>query len=165
MYRMLSKSLLCMGLVLASATLAKAEATKLAVPVDQSTMLQLQAPPGAIVIGNPSIADVSLQGLSLFIHARTYGQTNLIILDTSGKQVAAFDLVSVQAHDDIVAVYNGQAGSGGRLTYSCLDSCEAVVKVGDNFEYFKVTEEQIKKKSELATGSETSEAKAPEAPQ
>ena len=55
--------------------------------------MSLPTAPGAIVIGNPSIADVSIQGQNIFIHGRSFGQTNLIILDLQGNQVANFDLM------------------------------------------------------------------------
>jgi Pilus formation protein N terminal region len=168
MIRDLSKLIFSAAVLCTTAQFAQAETPKLRIPVDESQILQLATTPGAIIIGNPSIADVSIQGQKLFIHGRSFGQTNLTILDLQGNQVATFDLVSVASRDDSVTIFanqNGGNGRGFRFTYNCLEACEATTKVGDDLVYFKTTEEAIKKKSELATGSETSEAKAPEAPQ
>jgi Flp pilus assembly secretin CpaC len=78
---------------LATGISAQAEVQTLAVAVDESQILQLPAQPGAIIIGNPSIADVSIQGQKLFVHGRSFGETNLIILDLQGNQIASFQLV------------------------------------------------------------------------
>jgi hypothetical protein len=157
------------AMIAALAAHARAEAQKLRVPVDESTILNLPTTPGAIVIGNPSIADVSIQGQKLFVHGRTFGQTNLTILDLEGNQVASFDLLGVRRPDDTVAVFKEPLENNlkglWRYTYSCVDGCESILTVGDEPKFFGISKDQTKDKNELATGSTTAEAKAPEAPQ
>lgn len=164
----ISRILIGTALMLTSAQLAHAEVMKMRVMVDESQILQLPATPGAIIIGNPTVADVSIQGQKLFIHGRAFGQTNLTILDLQGNQVASFDLVTVAQRDDSVAVFKNERDGpnvGFRFTYSCIDTCNSVLTAGDDPKYFGQVEDQIKKKFELATGSQSAEAKAPEAPQ
>src|SRR6476469_403071 len=48
---------------------------------DQAKILQLTGKPGTIVVGNPSIADVTVQGDRVVLMGRSYGVTNIIILD------------------------------------------------------------------------------------
>jgi Pilus formation protein N terminal region len=142
-------------------TAAKAEVQTIAVEVDQSQILQLPATPGAIVIGNPSIADVSIQGQKLFIHGRSFGQTNLTILDLEGNQMANFNLIGTLSQDGLVTVYRGTQ----RNSLSCTGTCAPNLQIGDDDSFFQLQAKQIGAKSSLATGSQTAETKAPEIPQ
>ena len=64
----------------------------LTIETDQSQMVILPALPGSVVIGNPTIADATVEGTKLFIHGRGFGTTNLLILDLSGNEMASFDV-------------------------------------------------------------------------
>jgi Pilus formation protein N terminal region len=133
----------------------------LTVEVDQSQVLTLPSTPGAIVIGNPSIADVSIQGQQIFIHGRGFGQTNLTILDMQGQQIANFDVVGKHTQVSNVALFKGS----DRYSYSCATFCEAEIQVGDKLEHVTGLLSQASGKIELATGNKTAEAAAPQAPQ
>jgi Flp pilus assembly secretin CpaC len=133
----------------------------LAVEVDHSQILTLPATPGAIVIGNPAIADVSIQGKQIFIHGRGFGQTNLTILDLQGNQIVNFELVGKNTKTSALAVYKGS----DRYSYACMPYCEAEIQVGDKTEYVSGILAQNSAKMELATGNKTAEAAAPQAPQ
>jgi Flp pilus assembly secretin CpaC len=147
--------------VMIAVTSARAEIQTIAVKIDQSQILQLPAMPGAVIIGNPSVADVSIQGQKLFIHGRAFGQTNLTILDLQGNQMANFNLVGTLQQDDLVTVYKGTQ----RYSLSCVGNCAPNLQVGDARDYFSEAASQIGTKSGLASGSPTAETKAPEAPQ
>ncbi len=171
------KSLKCCGLagvVLSSALLlsmgGNANAAEvLAVESDRSIMVTLPASPGAIVIGNPSIADVSVNGDKLFLHGRGFGQTNLIVMDLNGNKIMDYDLVVRNSAESVVAVYapGGFLGTTGpiRRSYTCLPNCEAQMQVGDALDHFSATFSQNTDKLKLGTGSTTAEAAAPAAPQ
>jgi Pilus formation protein N terminal region len=131
----------------------------LTVEVDESQILQLPATPGAIVIGNPSIADVSIQGQKIFVHGRGFGQTNLTILDLEGNQIANFSLIGVHAQPSSVVVFRGPE----RFSYSCVTNCEAEVQVGDNNAFMNNVTAQLNAKMGLATGTKSSESQAPQA--
>jgi Flp pilus assembly secretin CpaC len=133
----------------------------LRVQVDESQTMTLPGTPGAIILGNPSIADVSVQGSKLFIHGRGFGQTNLTILDLQGNAIADFDLMVSHTQISSIAVYRGTA----RQSYSCAPYCEGEVQVGDSEEHFKQIIGQVSSKIQIATGSKTAEASAPPAPQ
>jgi Pilus formation protein N terminal region len=171
------KSLQCCGLagvVLSSAFLlsmgGNANAGEvLAVESDRSIMVSLPASPGAIVIGNPSIADVSVNGDKLFVHGRGFGQTNLIVMDLNGNKVMDYELVVRNAAESVVAVYTPGVTFGGsgalRRSYTCLPNCEAQMQVGDDNVFFSNTLIQNSEKLKLGTGNQTAEAAAPAAPQ
>lgn len=148
---------------------AQAEIQTILVPVDESQILQLPSAPGAVIIGNPAIADISIQGQKLFVHGRSFGQTNLTILDLQGEQIANFKLVGTIAQESQLTVIKGSVSGAfpgaTRYTYSCAGTCETNLQVGDNEGYFNMITKETSAKIQLATGSSTAEAKAPEAPQ
>jgi Flp pilus assembly secretin CpaC len=140
---------------------AMAQSQVLRVEVDESQILQLPAIPGAIVIGNPSIADVFIQGQKIFVHGRGFGQTNLTVLDTDGNQIANFSLIGMHSRPASVAVFRGP----NRFSYSCAPNCEAQVQVGDNTDFMSTTATQLNRKMSLATGSKVEEAQQPQTAQ
>ena len=88
-----------------------------------------------MVVGNPLIADVSIQaGGTMVVTGKGYGVTNLIALDRTGK-VLAEQLVQVRSPADNVVVYRGIA----RESYSCAPDCERRITLGDAPDYFDAT--------------------------
>jgi Pilus formation protein N terminal region len=161
---MMSKSVL-RGVVAAIAVCAAASLAQagqyLELQSDESQMIALTGAPGAVILGNPSIADVSIDGTNIFLHGRGYGQTSLLILDAAGKQLANFDLTVKHTQVTNVALFRGPS----RFSFSCAPYCETELQIGDDADNFKNIAEEIQKKGEIATGSKTAEAKAPAAPQ
>src|SRR5690348_8896797 len=100
---------------------ALADSNDVTIYTDQAKILQLSGRPGTIVVGNPSIADVTVQGDRVVLMGHSYGTTNIIVLDSDGKQLAALD-VTVQMFDNTSTVQVFKAG--GRLTLSCAPVCE-----------------------------------------
>jgi hypothetical protein len=135
------------------------------VEIDQSRMLTMQASPGAVIIGNPSIADASLHLDKVFVHGRSFGQTNLIILDQKGEPIAQFDIMVKHTAESAVAVYEGTGQVVIRRSYTCWPLCEAEMQTGDGFEFNEGIIKGNTAKTKFATGEESSEAKAPAAPQ
>jgi len=100
----------------------------LSIKTDSSLLMTISAEPGTVVIGNPSIADVTMNGRQIFIHGRAFGETNLLILDTAGSQVANFDITVVENNSNIVTVYRGTLHN----TFSCAPNCNPTMMVGDD---------------------------------
>jgi Flp pilus assembly secretin CpaC len=122
---------------------------------DSSKLLTVSTNPGTVVIGNPAIADVTLNGKQIFIHGHAFGETNLMIMDTAGNQIANFDITVTDNANNTVTLYRGTA----RSSFSCAPSCGAVMMVGDANMDEVIT--QNGKKMMLATGKYTAEAVAP----
>lgn len=125
----------------AAVSAAPAKADTLTVSVDEARILQLPDQVTTIVIGNPLIADATLQrGGVLVITGKGYGATNLLALDTAG-QVILDKTVRVlgPATADLVTVYRG----AGRESYSCAPECEPRLTLGDQTSYFADTLGQI----------------------
>ena len=137
-------------------------AEELIIKTDQTQLLTVSAAPGAAVVGNPSIADVTVHGTQIFLHGRAYGETNLIILDVEGNQLANFDIVVQKRANNEIALYK----AGGKSSYVCAPDCEATVQVGDQSDYFEAIAKQNSTKSSMASGSAAPSATvAPPPPQ
>jgi hypothetical protein len=107
----------------------------LPVVLDQAQIVKLPDHLATIVVGNPLIADVSVQpGGVLVVTGKGYGTTNLIALDRAGR-VVMDQLVQVQSPIDSVVVYRGVS----RESYSCSPFCERRITLGDTQEYFDIT--------------------------
>lgn len=146
------------GLAFAAALLSLASTAEAASDVtilaDQAKIIQVSGQPGTVVVGNPSIADVSVQGERVVLMGRNYGVTNVIILDREGRQLAALD-VTVQITDkNAVHVFK----AGGRTSLTCAPVCEQTLQVGDEgVKVFETLAKQITTKSSIASGTSKEE--------
>jgi Flp pilus assembly secretin CpaC len=103
--------------------------------IDQARIAKVPERTTTMVVGNPLIADVSIQaGGTMVVTGKGYGVTNLIALDRAGK-VLSDQLVQVKSPVDNVVVYRGIA----RESYSCAPDCERRITLGDSPEYFDST--------------------------
>lgn len=100
------------------------------VELNKTQILRLPSSAGAVVIGNPSIADVSVHAAdTLFVIGRGYGETNLVILDRQGQTIMDADVqVSQSVSPQSVRVFNG----GQRQSYNCAPNCQPAPVLGDS---------------------------------
>lgn len=126
----------------------------LVVFTDQSRIITVARTPGTVVVGNPSIADVTIQEDKVFLHARGYGTTNILILDDQGNHLADYD-VTVQTNlDNGVTVFR----AGSQYSYVCDPDCESTLHIGDYKEYFAEIAKQQQKRTAIALGQKEGEA-------
>lgn len=119
--------------------------------VDQAQLLNLPDRVATIVIGNPLIADATLQaGGVLVITGKGFGRTNLLALDRGGR-VLMSKIVEVRGPgtDDIVVVYKGVE----RESYSCAPTCQRRITLGDSPAFFNATISQSGARNGQAQGS------------
>jgi hypothetical protein len=121
-----------------------AAAEVVSVNPDQARIMRL--PPGAatIVIGNPMIADATLQGGNILVlTGKGYGSTNLLVLDRGGRVILDRTVeVETPKSADLVVVYRGTK----RESYSCAPECAPRITLGDDAEFFDGTQGQIGKR-------------------
>jgi hypothetical protein len=129
-----------MAMALLAAALVPVEGAAAAdvieIVLDQAAIVKLPDRVGTIVVGNPLIADVSVQsGGLLVVTGKGYGRTNVIVLDRGGN-VLVEKVVQVQGPgDNVVVVYRGSE----RESYSCAPKCERRITLGDAPAYFDAT--------------------------
>ena len=124
---------------------------RIAVSVDQAKLVRLPSGISTIVVGNPLIADVTLQnGGVVVVTGKGYGATNFIALDRTG-QVLVDRQIQVEGppSDQLITVYRGV----DRETYSCMPVCQRRVTLGDGETYFKSTMDQAGTLNSQASGS------------
>lgn len=144
--------LLVAAAVLASpaASLAEATADTIAVNVDQAKLVRLPGKVATIVVGNPLIADVTLQpGGMIVVTGKGYGATNFIALDRGGEILVDRQIQVEGPSDRLVTVYRGIE----RESYSCMPLCQRRVTLGDSDNYFNNTMSQAGSLSSSASGS------------
>jgi hypothetical protein len=128
---------------------ARAEPDTVSVMLDRATILRLPTKVATIVIGNPAVADGSLQtGGLLVVTGKGYGTTNLLALDRQGDTLAEYTVnVAGPADDNKVVVYRGVE----RETWSCAPKCEHAAVLGDSGPYFNAASGQIVSRNTTAT--------------
>ena len=147
----LSRTFAC-GLALAATALSaqSASAQDLIVKYDQASIVRLSRPAAEIIVGNPSITDVSIQsGTSLVITGKSFGITNIIALDAQG-QVIRDQRVMVRVDDDRMVVVNN---AGKRNSFACTPTCAPTLTIGDDPEFFTKTQGLVTSKAKTSESS------------
>ena len=118
------------GLLLAGSPALAESTDPISVKVNMARILRISAPAATVIIGNPGVADITIQDpQTLVLTGRSYGQTNLIVLDAAGNPVADTIVSVVQAQGgDMVTVYMGSA----RQTLACEPVCQPTIMLGDD---------------------------------
>lgn len=133
-----------------SATSAAANDRAIRVDLDYARIVKI--PPGAqtMVIGNPLIADVTMLRNSqlMVITGKSFGTTNLIVLDRTGAQVGE-SIVTVVPPEDKVVVQRGTH----RESYSCNPKCAKAVDLADDNQYMAQTIDAVKAHDGAATST------------
>jgi Flp pilus assembly secretin CpaC len=119
--------------------LATPDPDRIAVYVDQAKLVKLPAKVSTIVVGNPLIADVTLQsGGIVVVTGKGYGATNFIAMDRNGEVLVDRQIQVEGPTDQLVTVYRGVE----RESYSCMPICQRRVTLGDGDGYFKSVMDQ-----------------------
>lgn len=116
------------GPLVPAASLA-ADGEPISVKVNMARILRINAPAATVIIGNPGVADVTIQDpQTLVLTGRSYGRTNLIVLDQIGNPIADTLVEVIQAQADTITVFQG----GARTTVACAPDCAPTVMLGDD---------------------------------
>jgi Flp pilus assembly secretin CpaC len=138
--------------VLAWPALAAADPDKISVNVDQAKLVKLPARVATIVVGNPMIADVTLQsGGVVVVTGKGYGATNFIAIDRGGEVLVDRQIQVEGPTDQLVTIYRGV----DRESYSCMPVCQRRVTLGDGDTYFKAVSDQANTLNSQASGAST----------
>lgn len=148
---------LAIALVSGTAAFAGTGEDTIAVAVDQAKLVKMPPRIATLVVGNPLIADVSLQpGGVVVVTGKGYGATNVIAMDRAGE-VLVNRVIQVEGPmDPVITVYRGV----DRESYSCTPICQRRITLGDGEGYFKSVMDQADKLNEKATGASATVGKA-----
>jgi hypothetical protein len=149
---MLHRALLCFALVsgfgLSSAAAAPADVLK--ITLDQAQVAKVPAGTTTLVVGNPSIADVTMLkgGVGMVVTGKGYGQTNLVAIDAQGNILDEKQIQVTPTHN-VLVVQRGDA----RTSYACNPLCMPTVQLGDEDTAFNEAGKQITTRNGLAQGA------------
>lgn len=102
--------------------LGAAQAADISVSVNQAKIIKLSRPADTIVIGNPQIADASVQdATTIVLTGKGFGSTNLVVLDEAGAPIVDQQVVVSRSEASTVRVYR----RADIQTLSCTPNCEA----------------------------------------
>jgi len=127
---------------------------QIVVHLDEARVIKLPDRASTVVIGNPLIADISVQPGSLaVVTGKSYGATNFLIMDKSGAVLTEHTVEVQGPTDKIVVVYRGI----NRATYSCTPECAARVTLADQTDFFTDTLARMSARNaqSLASGAGT----------
>jgi Flp pilus assembly secretin CpaC len=119
------------------------------VTIDFAKVLRLDEQAATIVIGNPGIADATVEDeTTLVLTGKAAGTTNLIVLNQDGKEMINTVVRVASNVQQLTTVFYGST----RQTFSCSPTCEQVILVGDDPSVFATATEQIQTRQQFATG-------------
>ena len=142
---------------LAAAGTASAAGSDLIVRYDQSQLIRLPRPATEVIIGNPSIADVNIQGGNLLVvTGKAFGITNIIALDAQ-RNVIQDQRVLVERDDQrALVLYRGST----RESYACTPTCSPTIMIGDETKFFDNITKHVQAKTSVSSGANSTERNA-----
>lgn len=127
-----------------------AAANDLIVSYDQSQLLRLPRNIDQIIIGNPSIADVTVQGGNLLVvTGKTFGITNIIALDAEQNVIQDQRIIVQRDERRIVNLHKGSK----RQSFSCAPNCTPTITIGDSDAFLGQILKQAEQKTGFSSGS------------
>ncbi|MBZ9855123.1 pilus assembly protein N-terminal domain-containing protein [Mesorhizobium sp. CA13] len=99
--------------------------TGIEVTMNQAKIVKLSRPADTIVVGNPAIADASVQDAStIVLTGKGFGVTNLVVLDQDGSPIVDEQVTVVRQAASSVRIYRRAEVQ----TMSCTPYCESSYK-------------------------------------
>ncbi len=130
-----------LAILLALTSGAKAEQVWLT--MDQVRAYKLDTPALNIAVGNPAVADVTVQdSQNLLLFGKSPGLTNIYAFDEAGEVIENIVIRVRSQNSDMLTLHKGVF----RITYNCTSSCEPAITVGDAPDLFDNISAQVKKK-------------------
>ena len=126
-----------------------AMADQLFVEASKTVPITINGDASSIVIGNKNIADVAVHNEHLmFVTGKSYGTTNLMVFDKSGRQIYASDVMVTSNSTNMVTINR----AGQNFTYDCSPTCRSVLNIGDDPEHFATLIDQQVQSQTLTAG-------------
>ncbi|MEJ2228152.1 MAG: pilus assembly protein N-terminal domain-containing protein [Alphaproteobacteria bacterium] len=118
-------------------------ATVVDVTIDEARIVRLKTDAAEIIVGNPAIADVVAQSARLLVvTGKSYGSTNVIALDASGREIYSARLGVKGNNTRIVRLYKGTL----RQSLHCAPGCQRTLAIGDDKSQFEQVADTVAKR-------------------
>ena len=111
---------------IAAPAVVMAQSASLNVEIDQARRVQLRAPAGSVIVGNPQIADVTVvDANTLYITGKGYGVTEVVAVDPIGRTVFQSQVVVTAGEGNgRVRVWRGASAT----EMACASSCSPSIR-------------------------------------
>lgn len=128
------------GMVCGGAALAQAQ-TNISMPADEVRVITFPVPVKTVYVGNPTIADVTvIDSRRVFLQGKSFGTTNMLALDSEGRQVSEERITVFNRRDSAVTLQRGAE----RTTLNCIgERCEINPIPGDQAQPYDMVSGQI----------------------
>lgn len=141
---------LALSMAFVPAALASDYDRMLKVATDQARVLKIDRPAETVIIGNPSIVDVTIHdAATLVLTGRSYGVTNLVVLDARGNAIIDEQVIVTSNEIGTVRVYR----QAQRVTFACSPECEPTVTIGDDGTSFDSSFGQFQTRQTMAVSA------------
>lgn len=117
------------------------EKAEVFVDVDRARIVRMPDGAQTLIVGNPLIADVTMLKTNrlMVVTGKSFGSTNLILLDQTGEQVGE-NIITVTPPMDKLVVLRGSR----RESYSCAPDCAPALDLADDKDYTARVLEAVK---------------------
>ena len=142
------------GIILSAPAVIAAEggitSKALKIVVDRAKVVRIAKAADTVIVGNPAIVDATVQDArTLVLTGRSFGVTNLIVLDNNGDPIVDETIVVSGHETNTVRVYRRAV----RETLACSPVCEPTLTIGDDSGAFNNTNTQIQQRNALSESS------------
>jgi Flp pilus assembly secretin CpaC len=143
----LLKNLIVAAVIVMTSGHAFAGDDPVSVTVDRAKVFRIEEAASTVIVGNPFIADVAMHDrFTVVVTGKSYGSTNLVILDDTGAPIIDEVIVVRASDENIVSVTRNAL----RQTYTCAPNCEPTLRLGDNQAAFDAIAQQATTRNDLA---------------
>jgi hypothetical protein len=113
--------------VFVAATAAQADST--VIHINQSRRILLRGAAANIIVGDPSVADVTvIDAHSVILLGKGYGATDVLVTDRAGRTLLDDHVMVAAPEGGVVTVHRGV----NTAEYSCSPRCQALSPPKDN---------------------------------
>jgi hypothetical protein len=125
--------LILLPLLLVCASVGARAEDRLDVVWRQATIVRLSKPATSVVIGDPTVADVTLDDpTTVIVFGKAPGETNLIVLNDTRELVYNESVVVSPSNEGHVTILDASAGPAKEILYSCgPERCTRVLSPSD----------------------------------
>ena len=108
-----------------------AQQSPIQVTANKAAILRLAGQAQNVIIGDPRVADVTVETRSMLIlFGRAPGETNLIVLDAQNREIVSAPVVVTAEKDRHVSVIAAAKSGPTEVVYSCAERCIKVDQKG-----------------------------------
>ena len=129
---------------------AVSEKQPVIVTLGRAKVFRISSPASTVIVGNPAIADATVEDdVTLVLTGRSFGVTNLIVLDREGNPIVDETIVVRGHEENTVRIYRREE----RVTMACAPVCEPTLTIGDDAQGFDFAQQQIVARNSLSDGA------------